>query len=1153
MKKLLLIWLCIIQVFCLSAQRHDIDFDHITVEDGLRCEWVTHIFQDSKGFMWFVYGEGGGGLQRYDGYNMTSYDVLVKKSEEQPGYLRISSIAEDQRGLLWLGSNQGLYVFDPERESLLHYNEDYVNEVFIDKQNCIWLGTYEGLFQLRENSDEELISKESLFRDGIDSSFQINLYQPLPNDTTPRINSVSEIFEDRYGNLLIGPKNGLYVFHRVKEKFIRIDNDENQESRLSHANVFCITEDNYGNYWLGTRKGITRIKNLSAFIDDSTDNGNYLFSSYYPSSAFEGNSIQPLCMDKNDNLWAGTWIDGLFQILDYQGNNPDFINYKPDLNNLNSIASVRIETIYEDRHENIWIGHPILGISKFSSTGPRFHSYNQIVKQLFKNDDFNPIYVDKEENVWIGDFGTGIYKVSLEDEKVTNYLPNKDKNSKTRENEIGFMVEDNLDPNLIWIGTYGGFFIFNKLSGDFKKIKSPSGPGSDFESVAVRGLLFEKEYLIIGTHGSGIFVYNRSSGELLEYPEFPLDTFARQGPLKQAMGMCKTSDGKIWVGTDLGLYQVQMNDKTGELLLEQDVSPHAGKKNSLRKNILHIKEGKKGQLWMGTLDGISSYDPESGVLRHFLITEEGNKGTFIYSLEIDGKGRVWCGTENGLVCFNPETEQVRRYTEKDGMCITRHGPPGSYRCDDGKMWFAGVNGFYSFYPDSFKDNTYIPEIVITDIELFNQSVSLSDSSQSILKKNIAFTKSIELKYNQNDIQFEFAALDYTKPMKNLYAYMLEGYQDDWIHTDAGKRTAHYTNLDPGEYVFKVKGSNNDGYWNEEGASMEIKINPPWWRTVLAYVVYFLIIIVSILGYVRWRTWKLRREKKLLEDQVNERTAELKDANTLLEEQKEEVEQQREELQITLDQLKETQVQLIQSEKLAALGGLVAGVAHEINTPVSIGLTAASSLEEETRKMADLYKEDKISRADFKDYLNTANQSAKLILSNMERTADMVQSFKQVSADQSTEQQRKFLLKSYTEDVIRSLYPKLKDREISIDLDIDEKLELDSFPGAFSQIITNLVLNSLDHGFEVDDKGNIEITTKLDNNILKLDYTDNGKGIPEENLSKIFEPFFTTNKKIGTGLGMHIVYNLVTQKLNGTIECSSEPGKGTSFRLKIPAV
>jgi len=292
-------------------------------------------------------------------------------------------------------------------------------------------------------------------------------------------------------------------------------------------------------------------------------------------------------------------------------------------------------------------------------------------------------------------------------------------------------------------------------------------------------------------------------------------------------------------------------------------------------------------------------------------------------------------------------------------------------------------------------------------------------------------------------------------------------------------------------------------------------------------------------------------KRSLDAKVQKRTAEVIRQKKEIEEKNEELNMQKEELQITLENLQLTQNQLIEAEKMSALGGLVAGVAHEINTPVGISITASSNLMEQSKWIADLYKEDKISRVAFKEYLNMANQSAKLILSNMERTAAMVQSFKQVSVDQSTEQKRIFKLKEYTEDIIRSLWPKIKTKKIQIGLDIDEKLELDSYPGAYSQVVTNLVLNSITHGFEGKQKGKIELTAKSVKHELVIQYKDDGIGISGTNLKKIFEPFFTTNKKAGTGLGMHIVYNLVNQKLKGRIECMSEQGKGVMFEIKIP--
>jgi signal transduction histidine kinase len=310
-----------------------------------------------------------------------------------------------------------------------------------------------------------------------------------------------------------------------------------------------------------------------------------------------------------------------------------------------------------------------------------------------------------------------------------------------------------------------------------------------------------------------------------------------------------------------------------------------------------------------------------------------------------------------------------------------------------------------------------------------------------------------------------------------------------------------------------------------------------WRTMLTGGVVLVIIVLGLVIYAFLQKKSENRKISVLNQQISEK-------NNLLE-------QHIEELKITLENLRDTQVQLIQSEKLAALGGLVAGVAHEINTPVGISVTAASSLVEETKNMAEHYKSNRISRAEFKDYLNTTSQAAKLILSNMERTATMVQSFKQVSVDQSTEQQRNFKLREYSEDVIRSLYPRLKGKHIEISLDIDDQLELNSYPGAYSQILTNLVLNSLVHGFDGQDQGSISLSARRNNKEIILEYTDDGRGIEPELKDRIFEPFFTTDKKVGTGLGMHIVYNLVTQRLNGKISCMSEFGKGVKFQIRLP--
>jgi len=304
----------------------------------------------------------------------------------------------------------------------------------------------------------------------------------------------------------------------------------------------------------------------------------------------------------------------------------------------------------------------------------------------------------------------------------------------------------------------------------------------------------------------------------------------------------------------------------------------------------------------------------------------------------------------------------------------------------------------------------------------------------------------------------------------------------------------------------------------------------------------------------------------LNNRLEKQSEEIKGKNNQLREQKKEILERRNELQEsllltmrqkkeiseTLAKLRKTQSQLVEAEKMASLGNLVAGVAHEINTPVGIGVHGSSSIENRTRKFAELFKSGSLSPNDLQKYLEYIFKTNKLILSNLKRTADLVKSFKQVSVDQSKEEKRKFKLKEYLQDVINTLHPKFKYRQIGVAILCDETLEIDSYPGVFAQVFTNFAMNSLIHAYDEKDEGKIRIIASLEGDRqVKLIYKDDGKGMSTTTISKIFDPFFTTNKQTGTGLGMHIVYNLITQKLNGHISVKSQPNEGVEFTLLIP--
>ena len=326
-------------------------------------------------------------------------------------------------------------------------------------------------------------------------------------------------------------------------------------------------------------------------------------------------------------------------------------------------------------------------------------------------------------------------------------------------------------------------------------------------------------------------------------------------------------------------------------------------------------------------------------------------------------------------------------------------------------------------------------------------------------------------------------------------------------------------------------------------------------TIVGFILfYYISLIQRLFNRVHTTNEKLHESNEELNitiELVNEQSEEIQEKNRILEYQKEQIELQRDELIQTLENLERTQYQLIESEKMSALGTLVAGIAHEINTPVGIGVTAVSNLIDETNQMTDLYQQNGISRSDFKEYLNVTQNCANLIRKNLERTVSLIQSFKQVSVDQCNEKQREFNMKTYLEDVVHSLSPRINGRDIKIDIECDERLTFNSYPGAFAQIFTNLILNSIIHGFVGQTGGVISMKALKNNGSLEIQYQDDGKGIPTEIMTKIFDPFITSDHNKGTGLGLYIVNNLITQKLGGTIICDSKPGGGSMFFITIP--
>ena len=535
------------------------------------------------------------------------------------------------------------------------------------------------------------------------------------------------------------------------------------------------------------------------------------------------NNVKAIYQDRTWGLWIGTFGDGLNK-LDTQTKN--FGHTKSEPRNSNSLSNNYVRSIYEDKSGVLWIGTDYGGLNKFDRKNNRFTHYRHdpANPQSLSHDGAFAIHEDQSGTLWIGtDFG--LNKFNPETETFTHYKHEPDNPSSLSSDHIIVIYEDR--SGVLWVGTnVKGLNKFNRDSETFTHYTSqPNNPKSL-------------------SHNGVRSIYEDRSGVL-------------------------------WIGTDgSGLNQFDPETETFTHYKNDPYNP-----NSLSNNVVFsIHEDRLGLLWIGTLAGLNRFDRVNDTFTHYT-EKNGLPNDVVYGILEDDNGDLWLSTNRGLSKLvlsaaeglDPRSGSFKNYDVNDGVQGDEFNSGAYYKSRSGEMFFGGINGFNSFYPDRIKDNPYVPQIVITDFQIFNKSVPIgtyedAHSRKSPLQKHISATKEIALSYKENVFSFEFAALHYAAQENNQYAYMMEGFDKAWIYA-GNERKATYTNLDPGEYVFRVKGSNNDGVWNEEGTTIGIVITPPFWQIWWFRASLIFSVLMSAFIWHKRRLKKLEVKKKALEIQV----------------------------------------------------------------------------------------------------------------------------------------------------------------------------------------------------------------------------------------------------------------------------------------------
>jgi ligand-binding sensor domain-containing protein/signal transduction histidine kinase len=649
------------------------------------------------------------------------------------------------------------------------------------------------------------------------------------------------------------------------------------EHGLSQCTVGAIFQDSRGFLWFGTADGLNRYDGYSFkhYKHDPSD-----------TNSLSGNDISAIAEDQSGRLWIGTAGGGLNKFDRQRGK---FIRYKHKPEDHESLSSNMILVIYMDTFGMLWIGTDA-GLNAFDPKTEKFIGYQHDVKNPngLSHNVINAIYEDKAKALWIVTAGgldqfdrkTGTFEhfivtphpeegihVIHEDHTGTFRIGMTQSGLKTFDRRTKtFLQHDQHDPrdsttlcdNLVnsicedltgalWVGTKTGLNRFDRERENFTNYRNEAGKRLGLSREGISAICEDKQgNLWVG--GDGLKKYDRRKGQLSFY--MPQLDNPNSLSHRAVTTIYEDRKGRLWIGTQNGLNQFDGASETFTRYLNDPANPHSLGHNYVKT----FFEDQAGNLWIGTTDGLNKLDLTTETFTRYY-EKDGLPNTFIYGVLGDDHGNLWMSTNKGLSKFNPVTKKFRNYDLKDGLQSYEFNTGAYHRSKrTGEMFFGGINGINIFHPDSVKDDPYVPPIVLTDFKKLDLPVELDG--------DVAELEEIKIAYQDNVFSFEFAALDFTHPEKNQYAYMLEGVDRDWVHCGT-RRFARYTNLDPGRYTFKVKGTNHDGVWNERGASLKIIIVPPFWMTWWFRTLAAVVVLGAFAGAVRYFSLaKLRRRLEL---------------------------------------------------------------------------------------------------------------------------------------------------------------------------------------------------------------------------------------------------------------------------------------------------
>jgi len=775
----------------------------ISINEGLSQSTVHAILQDEEGFMWFGTHDG---LNKYNGYEFEYYKNSFTDSNSISSN-KITALAEDQEGNIWIGTNRGLNKFDKKTQQFTRYSHlkndkntiasNIIRAIYIDSDDELWIATAKGLNKFTIATEE----------------FQ--LYTTQNSDLTD--NTVVCMTEDTTGNIWVGTFNGLNVLDKttgaIKQYF-------KGSVALKSNKITSLYLDSNSDVWIASYNGgISKyLYSTNEFIQYDTSVLGKEVSSDHVGIMTEG---------EEGGIWMGTWGNGVIKI---DKNMDRVIHYVNSSNEVNSLSYNTVYSVYSGTNNLLWIGTFGGGVNKLNLNKQKFKTIknNPNNSNSINHNSIREIYKDQDNILWIGTYG-GLNKYDLAKNNFTHYSDNNGLGN------VYAITQDMSDENILWIGNEGvGLYEFKKDTEEFIKITLPIN-----EVFSI--LDNEDGYLYLGTR-VGIIQYHKKTEKIIVFKSN--DEYNALESVNEIYNyLYKDNSGTLWIASNLALYQFNIQTKQFKKYQHDPLN----KKSISHSSIRSIYEDSKNRLWVATNGrGLNLMDRKTETFTSYTVAD-GLPNNVVYGILEDKNENLWLSTNKGLSMFNVSLKTFKNYTVDHGLQSNEFNTNSFYKSTDGELFFGGIDGLNSFYPESIMDESFMPPIVLTSFKIF-------DKAQQITIDKIV------LNHSDDFISFEFAALDFSVPERNQYAYKLEGFNNKWIYA-GNRRYVSYTNLKPGNYVFRVKGTNGDGVWSDKQLAIPIIVSPPFWGTWWFYVVSFLMLVLVVFLFIKVRINQIQLKSK----------------------------------------------------------------------------------------------------------------------------------------------------------------------------------------------------------------------------------------------------------------------------------------------------